>query len=202
MSESEIDLPEYWPRQGERLFVPGSPGRDAEIAENQAERIYRLKEAFKKAADLMVARTREDAHEQGDLVWPIVFCYRQYLELALKDIIARHGGQVEPTIEPIWNTHYLGDLWKSCKRIMGHTLIHVTTDEMPEILAMEAFISEFERIDARSYAFRYPKDRKGCPIEIPIDSIDLVHLQRVMEGVYAFLDCNESALGAHFDGLP
>lgn len=58
MSESEIDLPEYWPRIGERLFIPGSPGRDAELSASFDERMYRMKAAFKSAADLMVEHTK------------------------------------------------------------------------------------------------------------------------------------------------
>lgn len=53
MSDSALDLPEYWPRLGERLFVPGSPGRDADVASGLDERMYWMKEAFKEAADLL-----------------------------------------------------------------------------------------------------------------------------------------------------
>src|SRR5437762_2029052 len=121
------DLTVYWPRLGERLFVPGSPGRDAEIAINSADKMYWMKEGFKNTADLLVNRIKKNPGEQRQLVWPIVFCYRQYIELALKDIIAKHGDQVKPLIEPIYK-HQLGELWKHCKSIMGYTLLEITTD--------------------------------------------------------------------------
>lgn len=194
------DLTEYWPRQGQRLFVPGSPGRDAEIAISSVEKMYWMKEGFKNTADLLVNRIKEIPGEQRQLVWPIVFCYRQYIELALKDVIAKHGGQVEPMINPIWDNHRLGMLWKRCKSIMGYTLLEMTTAEIPEIVVMEALIEEFERVDAGSTAFRYPSDNKGNEIEFPIDSIDLVNLQQVMAGVCTFLDCNEEVLRTHLDG--
>lgn len=200
--DEEIDFSEYWPRSGDRLFVPGNPGRDAEIAGQAGERMYRMKVAFKNTADLLVSHTEENVHERSNLVWPIVFCYRQYIELTLKDIIARHGHGVEPPIEPIWTMHELGTLWKHCRSIMDAILVEITIDEMPEIRAMTSIIIEFERVDAGSYAFRFPTDTKGRQIEIPIDSIDLVHLRGVMEGVFTFLDASESALGLHFEGLP
>jgi hypothetical protein len=136
MSENEVELPEYWPRLGQHLFVPGSPGRDAEIALGSGERMFWMKKAFKNTADFLVTRTEENYHERRELVWPIVFCYRQYIELALKDVIAKHGSQVNPTIQPIWNTHKLGELWKCCKDLVEHTLLSITTADIPELVAM------------------------------------------------------------------
>ncbi len=200
MSEDNDDFPKYWPRTGNRLFVQNCWKLDAEIATFRGERIYRMKNAFKNAADLLVIYTAENAHERRNLVWPIVFCYRQYIELALKDVIAEYGLQMltVPKIEPNWKTHKLKDLWVSYKQIIGSTLSETTADEIPEVLAVEACIDEFHEIDEGSYTFRYPADTEGRQIDIPFSSIDVYHLQDVMEGIYNFLDASESALDAHF----
>ena len=196
MNEKDMDLPEFWPRLGVHLFVPGSPGRDAEIAASLDERMYWMKEAFKEAADLLVFHAEEHHYAKKKLVWPIVFCYRQYVELALKEVIAKHGDQVEPKIEPLYR-HELGPLWTRCKSVMQEALTEIVVGEVPEIQALECFINEFDTVDAGSYAFRYPTDTKGRTVDFPFESIDLVHLHRIMEGIYTFLDCNREVLNFH-----
>ena len=60
MANETDDLTEYWPRLGQHLFVPGSPGRDAEIALGSADKMFWMKRAFKNAADLLVNRIKEN----------------------------------------------------------------------------------------------------------------------------------------------
>ncbi len=134
------------------------------------------------------------------MVWPIVFCYRQYIELALKDVINTHGSQVttDPEIKPNWKSHKLKDLWIPYKRIIGSTLVASTVDDIPDLLAVEVCINEFEGIDHGSYTFRYPVDTDGRQMEIPFDSIDLYHLRDVVERLCNFFDATESSLHEHF----
>ena len=201
MSKDGYDLPKHWPRVGDRLFAQNRWTLDAAIATFRGERLYRMKKAFKSAADLLIVYTEENAHERDNLVWPIVFCYRQYIELALKDVIAEYGPRMgnSHVIKPNWNTHILKELWASYKQITYSTLSEAAVDEIPEILSIEACIDEMDSIDAGSYTFRYPTDKKGRQIDIPFSSIDLYHLRDIMEGIYSFLDANESALDAHFN---
>jgi hypothetical protein len=199
MSENEDDLPEHWPRLGQRLFVPGSPGRDADVASGLDERMYWMKEGFKETADLLAIQA-EESREQKKFVWPIVFCYRQYIELALKEVLAKHGEQVEPEIEPNWKSHKLGELWSDCKSIMQETLSGTTLDDIPGVRALEGLINEFQGVDVGSYSFRFPTDTTGKLVEFPFESIDLANLKSVMEGIYTFLDCNKEVLALRFDG--
>ncbi len=199
MPTIDNDLPEDWPKTGDRLFVQSPWEIDAEIATFRGERLYRMKNAFKTAADLLVSQTEENAHERRNLVWPIVFCYRQYIELALKDMIAGYGSRVAPEIRPDWESHCLQGLWQSYKTLIDATLFTINANDIPGLVAVETCIEEFDRVDAGSYTFRYPTDKNGKQTEIPFSSIDLFHLRKVMEGIYLFLDANESVLNAHFD---
>lgn len=193
------DLPEEWPKAGDRLFVKNGLAIDAEIATFGGERLYRMKKSFKTAADLLVSQTEQDTCERRNLVWPIVFCYRQYIELALKDMIATYGSKVVPEIKPDWSSHGLLGLWKSYKTLIGSTLSEINANDLPEVVAVEACIKEFDEVDAGSFTFRYPTDKKGNQTEIPFDSVDLHHLRNVMQRIYVFLDANESELNVHFD---
>src|SRR4030042_2814002 len=54
---------------------------------------------YKDAADILVSHIEEKRRYQDTLVYPIVFLYRQYLELALKDII-RKGQRLQEISDP------------------------------------------------------------------------------------------------------
>jgi len=198
--ENNPGLPERWPRSGDQLFVQTSGGLDANLSTFRGERLYRMKKAFKTSADMLVSQSEENTHERNNLVWPIVFCYRQYIELALKDMIAAHGLEVVPQIKPNWVDHALLPLWKSYKKLIEATLVETNIDELSEIAAVEACIKAFDQIDAGSYTFRYPIDTKGNQTDIPMNSIDLWHLLNVIEGIYLYLDATESVLDEHFNG--
>ena len=141
--EISADLPEYWPRSGDRLFVETAWGLAAHLSTFQGERLYRMKKAFKTAADMLVSQSEENTHERSNLVWPIVFCYRQYIELALKDMIAAYGAEAVPPIKPNWEDHALLPLWKSYKRLIEATLVETSVDDLPEITAVESCIREY-----------------------------------------------------------
>lgn len=83
---------------------------------------------------------------------------------------------------------------------MAATLISTTIDEISEVAAVEACIDEFDEIDD-GYSFRFPTDSEGKHIEIPIPSVELRHLQKVMACLCAFFDANESVLDLYFGDL-
>ena len=198
LEEIHADLPEHWPRAGDRLFVQTTWGLAAHLSMFQGERLYRMKKAFKTTADMLVSQSEENTHERSNLVWPIVFCYRQYIELALKDMIAAHGAEVVPPIKPNWVDHALVPLWKSYKKLIETTLVDTSVDDLSEIAAVDACIKEFDQVDANSYTFRYPTDTKGKQTDIPLSCIDLWHLRNVMEGIYLYLDATETVLDEYF----
>ena len=197
--EINTDLPEHWPRLGDRLFSQTSWALDADLSTFRGERLYRMKKAFKTSDDILVSQSEQDTQERRNLIWPIVFCYRQYIELALKDMIAMHGLQVQPQIKPNWIDHALLPLWKSYKKLIEATLIETTVDELPEINSIEACIKEFDHVDVGSYAFRYPTDTQGKQTDIPMKSIDFWHIRNTMEGIYLYFDATESVLEQYFN---
>jgi hypothetical protein len=199
VEDINADYPEHWPRPGDRLFVQTSCGLDAQISTFRGERLYRMKKAFKTSADHLVSYSEDNPHERANLVWPIVFCYRQYIELALKDMIATYGLQVTPPIQPNWVAHALLPLWKSYKKLLETTLTETNVDQLSEVSAFESCIYEFDQVDPGSYTFRYPTDKKGVQTEIQLNSIDLYHLRKIMEGIYLYLDATETVLDEHFD---
>ena len=79
-----VELP--WPRAGDELFAPADDLRlSAHLGALRGES-YTI--GYKAAGDILVEHIMRHEIEADTLVFPIVFCYRQYLELLLKDVLA------------------------------------------------------------------------------------------------------------------
>lgn len=114
--------------------------------------------AYKEAAEKLVKEVVSSHRHQDTLVYPIVFLYRQYIELRLKEII-RSGRKFldEPGDFP--TTHRIHELWSSAKIIIKKILEN--EEEKPDFEFVEHVLAEFSNYDPESFSFRYPTDKKG-----------------------------------------
>jgi hypothetical protein len=92
-----------WPAPDDKLFVSTDANSDADLSPRFEAREFLIREGYKNAADMLVEKSRESNLDRDSLVYPIVFCYRHYLELALKALIAAYGPVV--SIAPNWKSH-------------------------------------------------------------------------------------------------
>ncbi len=137
---------------------------------------------FKRAADILADHILEFC-SGGDLViYPIVYLYRHYLELKLKDIITRGNYLVDEPIK-LKSGHSLNDLWNDCRTILQQ--IGIPTDT-PEVKPFEACIKQLDRVDYQSSAFRYPITRSGKPTLPTLNSVD-PHNLKIVIGRMSFL---------------
>ncbi|TKV70506.1 hypothetical protein D0C28_26340 [Rhizobium sp. AU243] len=144
---------------------------------------------YKRAADLMVERAIANDADRAALVYPIIFNYRQFIELSLKYLIATYGPTV--AVQPVWNTHDLGDLWKSLMEVLdgyGHDDVDQTDPVVAQIVA------EFAKVDPKSFSYRYPVDTKGKPIPIAQSELDLAALADVMEALEGYFSGSDGYL--------
>lgn len=174
-----------WPRSGDRAFVTSMDRRsNALIALSMRDRTVMMITGYKRAADLMVTQAATDRFDRDALVYPIIFTYRQFVELSLKYLIATYGPPVG--IESNWKSHRLEDLWKTFSRLL---LAYPCKDPDQTDPAVEEIIAEFAKVDPASFSYRYPVDTAGHPIPIAHDELDVTALADVM-----------SALNGYFDG--
>lgn len=171
-----------WPTKGDQPFVEASePIDNAMIAENDFTRLIHMIEGYKIAADLAVAHCNECNSERDILVYPIVFNYRQFIELSLKYQIATYGKLAN--IEPVWNTHKLDVLWKHFQKILD---AYGTIDPDEADFTVASVIAEFSKIDPKSDAYRYPVDRNGVPLPMAFAATHLENLADVMNAVAGY----------------
>lgn len=171
-----------WPRQGDRPFVvAGASSDNAEIENDGFARLVLMMEGYKKAADLMIEASTGGRYTRDILVFPIIFSYRQFIELSLKFHLATYGPSVG--IEPNWRSHDLEELWTAFMTMLDEYGT-VDPDEVDPVVA--EIILEFAKIDPASYAYRYPVDRQGNPLQIAYSEFHLPTLADVMNGVAGY----------------
>ena len=101
-------LTDRWPRADDLLFTPG---RGSHLPKDATERNYRLLRGYKKrAGDLLVQAALTDQYDRRSLVFPAIFSYRHYVELALKALVEDHGSYAAVPLGP--KNHKLADLWQ------------------------------------------------------------------------------------------
>lgn len=159
---------------------------------------------YKYAADIAVENGLRDMNLHDEkyhcgfftsdvLVWPVIFLYRQYLELRLKSIIIR--GNMLKTAENEYKipdemqmefpaTHDIEILWMKCKSILEKYL-----DDLTELYVMDKHIHEYSKLDDKSFKFRYPVAKKeNMPWNFDKRQISLNNLSKVMNDIYDFLE--------------
>lgn len=181
--EQYLDGPFLWPQRGNPAITTSvNADSNACISGFAWERLVFMTRGYKQCADLAVRYALQNPLERDDLIYPILFNYRHFLELHLKYLIWTYGKVVG--IEPIWNTHELDRLWRVFTSILERYGLESTTDDQ----AMEERIIEFQEIDPQSFSFRFPTDKNGCVLRHNISEIDLERLNQAMGETLGYFD--------------
>lgn len=168
-----------WPMAGDAPFVEADDiDENANIVESPRTRLVFMMEGYRRAADLMIDRANEDPVDRAYLVCPIIFNYRQFLELSLKYMLVTYGRPVG--VKPNWNSHDLEILWREFALLLEG---YGTPDPDQADPIVADVVAQFAKIDPASYSYRYPVDRKGQPVPLSLSDLHLPTLKTVMEAV-------------------
>jgi len=181
------------PRKGDQMFIEGEDWYHNACL-NYMSTDYQwdwYASGYKLAGDVLVGHAMEARHDQDILVFPIVFNYRQYLELRLKDLISGSGRLLDRD-HSIRKGHDLLKLWRQVRP----NLEAVWPEGREHHEAIEEQIAEFCNIDAASFAFRYPVDTKGIPTLPDLRRVNLRQLREVMAGIATVLDAEQQQTAA------
>ena len=153
-------------------------------------------EGYRTAADRLVEVTAADRTLLDAVIYPIVFLYRQYLELSLKamirdlDVLLEHNRR-PPTVHglpPLFDRFRSG--FSEFCRNLG--------ESMPDVSRIASVINEFHDADPSSVVFRYPEDKDGQP-SLSYGHINVRVLRDRVAEVAEELDGFLSALSAYRD---
>jgi hypothetical protein len=140
---------------------------------------------YKRAADILVASIERTFRGHDLLVYPIVFLYRQHIELELKGLL-QTCGQLLEIQEEGWQHHAIDKLWLRCRTHLEAISPGASATELAETGRL---IAELATVDPTSFAFRYPEDKKGG-LSLPgLTHINLGNVRDVAEKIELMLSC-------------
>ena len=139
---------------------------------------------YKEAADILVKQVTEKQRYQDALIYPIVFLYRQYLQLAIKDLI-RCGNKLLDICETFPKTHNINQLWNACSKLLSRISPGDSENEIKEISRL---LEQFCKVDPTSEAFRYPEDKNGNPSLPGIKHINIRNMSEVINKISVILE--------------
>ncbi|MFZ0245591.1 MAG: hypothetical protein WAL68_07940 [Candidatus Binatus sp.] len=170
-----------WPRADDRLLRKAVDWSSAITFSNySAERHALILNGYFQAGHALVDHCQRNTYERQVMIYPILFCYRHALEMAMKWIVSSYGRPFGVSPEP---DHDLWQLWESCKAIFTQI-----DDEGAAVSTstVERLVKEFHDLDIRAQAFRYSVTRKGDLLRLPDIAVDLINLRDVMQGLENF----------------
>lgn len=193
-----------WPQKGDKLFVAGTDWYHNACLNFVSDSFTLYIKGYKEAADKLVTFVMEDRSHLDFIVFPIIFLYRQFLELNLK-YLAREGNRLLD-VAPKSKTGFSGGhdlpfLWKECKAILlqigsQYPELQISKDDLNVVGQL---LTEFSQIDPGSDSSRYPVDRDNNPSIPHLDIINVRHLAEVMQKLATFFDAISSAISVYLD---
>jgi hypothetical protein len=188
-----------WPMPGDQLFNDDSDWWHNAHLNLGGKGWESYAAGYKDAADSLARRFLKNWQGNDILTYPMVFCYRHYLELRLKQIIIL--GQMllagpirikqEILEKRLENDHNLTRLWEPCREIiegLGNEG-YWPKDSVQQLDIVQNLINEFEEKDGESINFRYPvtKKKKGGQPTLPyLNLVGVRNLTKVMQRLDSF----------------
>jgi len=185
LSEVPMDAEFSWPRAGDVLFSGDGDWFNACVGWTRDQWVGYI-EGYKLAADLLVQHVADEQRNQDFLIYPIVFLYRQAVEVSLKHLIWV-GSQLQdkrPEQKPKPN-HLLVQLWRQCRPIIEDVWPDGPKQDLD---AVGTVLDQFEARDPNSTVCRYPVTKEGRASLSVNERIDIRNFAEVVNGVLALLD--------------
>lgn len=177
-----LNFEHRWPKKGDRLLRrSGDWNRGVEFSKRPIDRHVHLWEGYMRAGAGLIELCTQNGYE-GDrhfVIYPILFNYRHGLELAMKWIVLRFGGEGFQGIE---EDHDLWKLWKQCRAIIAR--FGEGDEEATKVV--EKIVKELHDLDRSGVSFRYGWGKAGREIKLPDHMIDLENIHDVMQGVSGY----------------
>lgn len=198
-------MADNWPRKGDQVFGPAADWHlnaclyHYPVDSNSNLGLYA--EGYRRAANMIVDRLRDERDSPDYFLYPVAFLYRQCLELNLKLMIQLANQILDikpaPAQEKKRGEHRVSVLWTNLKGLAARI------DPIPQDVAeaLDSIIPQIAAVDDTSMAFRYPVDLHGQGM-IPTDMklINLGQLQDCMSRVANFFECAAAHYGSLLDG--
>jgi hypothetical protein len=151
---------------------------------------------YKEAGDRLVEFVLLNKIDLDLLIYPIVFLYRQYIELRLKEIIIEgrillDEGNNYPKHHNIW------DLWCTANKIA--IKVFENENEPPDLNYAEHIVKEFSIVDPDSFSFRYPTTKQGQKTLGGITHINVRRMGMNLQELFKILESLSMGISIYSD---
>lgn len=151
--------------------------------------------SFREAAESLVARVLNREPGTIDLLlFPILYLYRHYVELATKTY-TQELNQLLGRDHKITHKHGLGR-WKTMFKLVGELI----SADPPRFEDADIMVDELIQVDPDSLAFRYPELKDGSPSAPDLEYVNIRRLAEGMAHVYEAIGWIEGVI-AHEEEL-
>jgi hypothetical protein len=182
-----------WPDDSTHVFQPGEPGPGLAWMPQYPCQWHRYAEGYREAAERLYASWCALSHDC--LVFPLVFLYRHYVELRVKELLLSAVGFLD--LPENWKqNHDIAALWHVLKPLLRQ----VFPDE-PErdLLNSERLMLELATRDPSSFEFRYPESKDGQRYLEDLERLDVVNFIDALRKLSAFLEGASMALSVFIE---
>lgn len=133
-----------------------------------------------------------DTRSKDTLIFPIIFLYRQHIELALKGIIMELDHLLgNARKDKILESHKILNLWDEVEKLYSQFIsknsLHLIFTPLKSTKE-RAVIIDFNKLDEDSFSFRYATDKQGNELLSSVDYISLNNFQIQISIVLQYLD--------------
>lgn len=143
---------------------------------------------YKHAAEVLIEHAANHRGSLDALVYPIVFVYRQSIELRLKKLV-RDASRLLYRDSELSTKHDLLPRWDKLTLLLKEVEKQVqSTFDQRELAHTRKLIHAFDKVDSRSMAFRYPVDTTLEPSLPDMTHINIRVLHEYMEEVFGVLE--------------
>lgn len=180
-------MTENLPTGQDKLFKEEKDLRTGARIGNKTNKFYLYSEGYKEAARILYKFCQENPFYNQSIIYPLVFNYRQFIELRVKELIIMGYKYLDDSEGDFPDEHNLLKLWNIYRNKILPNIDRNIESEM--LNNVERIICEFSAEDPKSMSFRYPvtrrPDRKPSLNRV---SIDLENFRNVIEKVIYFFD--------------
>jgi hypothetical protein len=189
---TEDDEMAAFPGAADKMFESIAKAQGPASSFSKGQDWYFYINGYKDAADLLVTHAAKG--DPRKLLYPVMFLYRQHLELALKDLI-RDCRRLLGWQEAFPKTHRIDDLWRLCIGLLNELSPGTTTTD--ETTHTTRLIADFCMVDPTSEAFRYPEGKDGEPTPFDVE-IDFTAVKEVVGKISLLLDCTSTHVNTQY----
>lgn len=169
---------------GRTLCDPPTPPQPGVDVPTGADAWHRFAWSYRAAADELSERAPLRPRSSALFGPPMLFLYRQAVELQLKALLADAGELLDdPQLVP--PRHELPRLWRRVRTLL---LQIDPASDGPWFARADVIVGELDAMDPGSFAFRYPVDTTGvASLPAPL-VVDPGNVRRVCDELFLLLD--------------